>query len=203
MGLKGTYYAKALPSHSGLQESKSKGTPHVFVLFEIAEGENKGQRVGWEGWLTPDSQERTFESLTYCGWDGKSLKDLSTIGANVVPIVVEEEKYTVDKKDDKGVVVGKEERFKSRVNWVNDPARGESIHKPMDEAAASAFDDRMQDSLAKWREKKGKPQPAHDAGSFDFGANAPPGTDGAAPPAEPTKVEPTEEAKAPNPATGY
>lgn len=194
MSLKGTFYAKALPKHSGLQESKTKGTPFFFVLFEVVEGDHKGERVGWDGWLNSDeTQARTFDSLKFCGWDGVSLKDPVGLDTNTVPIVVEEEEYSVDVKDKAGAVVGKEARKKSRVQWVNNPERGASIHKPMDEATASAFEDRMQGALEQWRTKKGKPSAAGDGDKFDFGANGP---------AEPAKTPPSEEARAPSAKAG-
>lgn len=207
--LKGTFMAKAVTGQWGEIESKEKGTMGFGILFEIVEGEHKGWSGRWESWFSTGenaqkAQERIFDSLAYCGWDGKSLKEAKGLDTNVVPIEIDiEESPPVDKKDANGVVIGKEPGKKySRIRWVNDPARGGTIHKIPDAAAQDAFEDRMQGAMAAWREKRNKPQPAGDGTSFDFGANAPP-TAGDAPPAEEARSPAPAEAQGPNPDTGY
>jgi hypothetical protein len=168
------------------------------ILFEITEGPHKGIRVPYEAFFSDKTQERIFDSLAYCGWDGKSIKEAKGLDQHVVSIDIKiEESPPVDKKDDKGKVIGKEPGKKyMRVAWVNDPARAGSIHKVPDVATQDAFEQRIQGPLEAWRAKRNKP--VQDTGtSFDFGANAPP--DGQQPPTS----QPTEAAKSPNPNTGY
>lgn len=210
--LKGTFMAKAVAGQWGEIEAKEKGTMGFGILFEIVEGEHKGWRGRWESWFSGDTtekaqkaQERIFDSLAYCGWDGKSLKDAKGLDTNIVPVEIDiEEGQPVDKKDAQGVVIGKEPGRKySRIRWVNDPARGGTIHKVPDGAAQDQFEDRMQGAMAAWREKRNKPQPAGDGTSFDFGANNPPAAGDAATVAEEARPAASAEAQSPNPATGY
>lgn len=208
--LKGTFMARAVTGQWGEIESKEKGTMGFGILFEIVEGEHKGWRGRWESWFAAGehevkSRERIFDSLSYCGWDGKSLKNAVGLDTNIVPIEIDiEESPPVDKKDAAGVVIGKEPGKKySRIKWVNDPARGGTIHKIPDAAAQDAFEDRMQGALEAWRAKRNKP--VQDTGtSFDFGANAPPeGQQQSAPQQEAPRDPPPPAAQGPNPNTGY
>jgi hypothetical protein len=180
--MKGTFFARAIASQSGLKESKEKHTPMFFVLFEITQGENKGQTVRWEGWLTEGAQARTIESLIYCGLESDDLASPVGIDKNEVPIVVDEETYMAPVME-KGQPVFDEsgkpktvQRFSSRVQWVNNPARGASVHESMDTAAAAVFAERMKGNIAATRAAMKRPtsKVAAAAESFDFGANTDP-----------------------------
>lgn len=203
----GTQWGKPVPGSWGEIESKEKGTMGFRIVFELdgdATGKHKGERHAWEAWFSDKTMERMYDSLSYCGWDGKSIKEAKLDPTISVPLEFEiEESLPVDKKDEKGVVIGKEPGKKySRIRWVNNPAGRASIHKVPDAASQDAFEQRMQGSLAAWREKRNKAAPAGDGTNFDFGANAPPVPADGAPPPEPPKPV-TEEAKQPNPATGF
>lgn len=214
----GQYMARAVVGNDahgqpvcGLRESKEKGTKHIFVLFEIQEGQYKGRRYGWEGWLGENSIDRTLEALTYCGVepgtndpDGKpvSLSNLYGLDRNVVPVVLEEEEYKDPTTD--------QPRKRIRVAWVNNPDRGLSVHKAVESVEADAFASRMQGAFmaAAARRQQTKAAPAAQDTKFDFGANAPQGQQQGAPvqqaqqPAQAT-LPISAEAQKPNPAAGY
>lgn len=202
---------------SGLRTSKKAGTPEFFALFEVTEqGPMKGKRVGWDGWLTESTEQRTIEALLLCGLEGDDLSNPVGIDKNEVLIVVEEEEYKqdVEKKDETtgATYIVQETRRSSRVAWVNDPSRSASVHKPMEVQEAKQFATRFAGSILAARQKRNQPLPTRQqSDSFDFGANAPPqGTQQAAPPPAPPAPPPappppqiSEGAKVPNPTAGY
>jgi hypothetical protein len=219
--MKGSYKARAVVGLdgenkpiSGLRTSKTKQTPEFFILFEIVEeGAMKGKRVPWDGWLTPSTEDRTLEALILCGLENDDLQNPIGIDKNIVLIVVDEEEYEVDVEKTDPVTgemyLAKEKRRSNRVQWVNDPARSGSVHKPMEGTEATAFAQRMQGAVMAARARRGQggggraPSPAD--GEFKFGANAlPPAPAGeAAPAAAPAAAPVSSEAKAPNPVAGY
>jgi hypothetical protein len=113
----------------------SKGDPQVLVVFEIlSPGPQQGSKIGWYGFFTPKTQERTLEALYACGWHGPDLTDLSGVGDREVEIVVEEEEY--------------QGKVRSKVRWVNVPGRGANI-SPLPVNEATAFAARMKGLAAK------------------------------------------------------
>lgn len=162
--MKGTFQARAIASESGLRESPEKKTKFFSILFEIVEGEHKGERFEWKGWLTEKASPRTIDSLLYCGFEGDDLNNPKGIDTNIVPIVLDEEPYTTD---------AGEERIATRVAWVNDPNRRVGLGVPIAEPEAKSFADTMKGAIMAQREKRGQPVP-DDGDKFDFGANAPP-----------------------------
>jgi hypothetical protein len=177
------FWGRAVKEESGLRESKEKHTPFFGVLFEITRGEYidkdgkrqsvVGKRYSYDGWMTPDSQERTLQSLIYCGLDvrgGATLQNPIGIDKNEVPLTLEEETYQDPNDANKW-------KTRTRVAWVNDPARAASIHARMGEAEATSFSQKMQGELeatfAKLQSQKGAAKPQGSGTSFDFGANAP------------------------------
>lgn len=217
--MKGTFKAKAVVGNdsegkpiSGLRTSKKLGTPEFFVLFEIIEdGTYKGKRVPWDGWLTDGTEARTLESLILCGLENDDLANPIGLDKNMVLIVVDEEEYMADVEKVNEATgeteIVPEKRRSNRVQWVNDPARSASVHKPMETTDATAFAQRMQGAVmaARARRAGGRPAPSASDGDFKFGANAlPPAPAGeAAPPATPAATPVSSEAKVPNPAAGY
>jgi len=218
--MKGTFRAKAVigVDHegkpiSGLRTSKKAGTPEFFILFEITEaGESKGKRVPWDGWLTESTEARTIEALLLCGLEGDDLSNPVGINKNEVLIVVDEEEYKqdVEKTDETtgATIIVQETRRSNRVQWVNDPARSASVHKPMEVQEAKQFASRFAGSILAARQRRNQPTPTRaQAESFDFGANAPPtgqpAPQQAAPlPAAPP-APPPPEAQQPSPAAKY
>jgi hypothetical protein len=118
----GTWRARAVTM--AFINSSKKGTPGIEVAFCITEGPHKGANIGWTGWMTPATQERTAESLQTCGFDGE---DVATVTKNEVFLVVEHETYA---KDDGTVVT------RAKVAWVNSLERGVGS-QPMDSAKAA------------------------------------------------------------------
>jgi hypothetical protein len=188
------FWGRVVKEESGLRESKDKHTPFFGLLFEItrgefidAEGKRQsvvGKRYSYDGWLTPDAQERTLQSLIYCGLDvrnGATLQNPIGIDKNEVPLTLEEESWQ-DVND------GNKWKKRTRIAWVNDPARAASIHARMAEAEATSFSQKMQGELeatfAKLQgSRSGGAKPQGAPGSFDFGANAPVSPPSGAPPA--------------------
>jgi hypothetical protein len=188
------FWGRVVKEESGLRESKEKKTPFFGLLFEITKGEYLdadgkrqtavGKRYGYDGWLTDDAKERTLQSLIFCGLDvrgGATLQNPVGIDRNEVPLTLEEETYPDPNEQGKFKV-------RTRVAWVNDPARAASIHARMAEAESTAFSQKMQGELeatfAKLQAQKAGAKPAQGSGgSFDFGANAPVSPPSGAPPA--------------------
>jgi len=215
--MKGTFKAKAVVGNdsegkpiSGLRTSKKQGTPEFFVLFEIVEdGTFKGKRVPWDGWLTDSTEARTLEALILCGLENDDLSNPIGLDKNMVLIVVDEEQYEteVEKTDEASgeKYIVKEARKTSRVQWVNDPARSASVHKPMETTEATAFAQRMQGAVMAARARRQHAPAASEADKFNFGANAPPAQPAPAlqTPPTPTNAPVSPAAQKPNPAAGY
>ena len=90
----GKYEATAIPEESDLTEVGANGTPCVKVMFYIQTPvEAHGQKIVWDGWATPAALGRTVEALRTMGWTGNDLRDLTSIGANNVELVIEGEDY--------------------------------------------------------------------------------------------------------------
>jgi hypothetical protein len=83
------YTAKAISGEFG--ESKKKSTPYVEVMFEVIDGERKGTRFPWQGYLTDATQERSVGSLKLCGctFPGDDITNLTGLGTKDVEIQVE------------------------------------------------------------------------------------------------------------------
>jgi hypothetical protein len=124
----GTWVAKAIDAQLGFAQT---GTEQVAVLFEIREGEQKGQRMTWFGFFTERAAERTLESLRNAGWQSDDLSDLSTVGSRDCQIVVEEE------TDQNG-------QPRDRVRWVNSLGPGRvQLKQEMSADQKRAFAARM------------------------------------------------------------
>lgn len=102
---------KATIKDHGIAFSSTKGTPEVFIEFDI-----EGQSVFADIWLTDNVIERAIKSLQLCGYEGSDFTELNAdppiLKDNEVSVTVEHEDYT----DDEGNT-----RTTARVAWVNDP----------------------------------------------------------------------------------
>lgn len=98
----GEYTAKADGFEFG--RIPNTGTEFVRVHFVIAK---TNQRIAWDGWLTDAAIDRTLESLSHCGWDGRSLSDPRGIGTKECEIVIDHERDELSGK------------IFARVQWVN------------------------------------------------------------------------------------
>jgi hypothetical protein len=122
---KGKYVGRAHGYKFGTSE---KGTEFIAVEFSIEEGEHAGARLSWRGFFTDATQQRTIESLRYCGWAGDNITDLEGLGKNLVQLVIEPEEYN-----------GK---TYPRIQWVN-RLGNLAVKNEMDAGARASFAARM------------------------------------------------------------
>lgn len=161
----GTYVGKAV--EVTVAESGKKKTPYVGVIFQVTEGEFAGQRIRWEGYLTDATQERTFESLMHCGWQGDDISvfaegKLSGIDTNEVDLVVEMEPYEKDGQT----------RESPKVQWVNRKGGGvKFMGDAVDPAKAKMFGAKYRGLALSVRAKMGAPKST--AQSNNHGPSAP------------------------------
>ena len=144
----GNYRARAV--EADLAHAKT-GSEQVAVAFEIVERDNQGAQVTWYGYFTEKTRERTLRSLRYCGWDGASLADLSSVGTAEVEIVIEHE------PDQNGVL-------RERVRWVNRVGGGLRLPNRMTGEEAKRF-------AAQFSPRRTKDEPSNSSteGSEDDG----------------------------------
>jgi hypothetical protein len=160
----GNYRAKAC-GQVVLGESSKKGTPFIELYFEITKGEKLGGRVRWTSYFSEKTNERTIESLQYCGWKGDDLGEFSDgklhgLDTNEVEIAIELEEY----QDKEG-----NPRLSPRVQWVNRGGGGYlNLALGMTPAAAVSFGDRMRGLVLALKEKN----PQGTGTDFPHGANA-------------------------------
>lgn len=150
----GTYTARAVSAALGLTDS---GKEQIAIDFVVLDEGFAGQHITYYGYFTEKTEDRTLESLRYCGWRGDDLTDLSGIDANEVRIECENDTY--------------EGKTRLKVAWVNGMG-GLALKTPMTPDQTRAFAARMKAKAAASRMKVGAP-PRNDA---------PPPTDADAPP---------------------
>ena len=142
----GKYKARGIEGQ--LATSANKGTPVVQVIVEITEdGEQRGERMRWDGWLTDATTQRTMESLRYLGWETDDLDDLRGIDANEVQIVVEHE-WNEEKQ-----------RNYPRVKWINRLGGGAKLNaeSKLEGSAAKNLAARFREQARGSRITAGKP----------------------------------------------
>lgn len=132
-----------------LGTSKSKGTPFIEFYLTILSGPNQGGKVRWTGYFTPNTNERTIQSLQTCGWRGDDPAEFSDgqlhgLDANEVEIVVELEEYQTESG---------ETRTSPRVAWINRASGFLNKSSAMSEAAAVKFGESMRGLVMKLKEK--------------------------------------------------
>lgn len=104
-----------------------KGNDFIAIEFSIEEGPKQGDRLTWRGFFTEKTQERTVQSMRYCGWAGSDFNNLDGLTDNLVELVVEPEEY--------------EGKTYDRIQWVN--RLGVSLKNAMGEGERAAFAQRM------------------------------------------------------------
>jgi len=119
----------------------SKGTEQVAIVFEIADGDDKGQRITWYGFFTDATYERTLDSLENAGWDGQSLAKLGGLGSRPCVIVVEHE-------------TGQDGKTYSRVRWVNSLGGGLNVKEKMESHEVASLEERMKGAMLDRRQRK-------------------------------------------------
>jgi hypothetical protein len=125
----------------------SKGTEQIAILFEIAEGDEKGQRITWYGFFTEATYERTLDSLENAGWDGQSLKRLDGLGSRPCVIVVENE-------------TGQDGKTYPRVRWVNSLGGGLNVKEKMETHEVNSLEERMKGAMLERKQRKGASAPS-------------------------------------------
>lgn len=131
---KGKYKARA---SGGEFAVASTGTEFVFVGFEItSEGDWKGHAIGWKGFFTEATTERTIESLRYagCTFPGNDITNLEGLGSREVQLVIDHE------QNDKG-------EWWPRVQWVNRVGVQVKDEQRMSAGAKASFKQRMKAAL--------------------------------------------------------
>jgi hypothetical protein len=121
----GTYVARATDWDLGTTDN---GKDYIGVFFKIEEGEFLGETITWYGYFTEKTEQRTIESLRYCGWEGHDFTKLEGLSRNPVKIVIDEEEY--------------EGKKRLKVQWVN-RLGSMAIKNTMDDKKRAAFSARM------------------------------------------------------------
>ena len=116
---------KAVPSDWGFNKSPEKGTESIFVTF-IVDGKDQNDQpsdvlVTWFGYLTPDTKDRTIESIYKLGFNG----DLEALAkghdgkaldvTNVVMVTTEVDTY--------------KDSTKNKIKWINAIGENHGIKK--------------------------------------------------------------------------
>jgi hypothetical protein len=138
----GTYEARPVTAALGMTKGDK---PCVGVEFELVE---TGSHITWYGYFTDKTQERTIESLRFCGWTGTDLDNLSEIGTKeklTVQLVIEQEEY--------------EGKVRAKVQWVN-RGGGLQLNKPLAGTEARAFAARMKGAVLAYDQQKGSTKQA-------------------------------------------
>lgn len=139
---------KARPTAAALGTTEKSGSETVAVGFVIDEGPSQGRSITWYGYFTDKTEERTIESLRYCGWHGDMINDLIEIGQDPevrVYLAIEHE------PDQEGVI-------RARVRWVN-AGGGVALKNRMDPGAALSFAQRMRGKILAMGAKAGGGRP--------------------------------------------
>lgn len=143
----GRYIARALRWEFG---RSSRGNEQVAVVFQIASGEHAGRCLTWYGAFTEKTVERTLDSLQYCGWDGRSLREMRGMGTQDVELDVQIERSPVDQRE------------RLRVKWVNKVGGG--FKEKLSTADIGALDQRLKGYML--ARHAAPAAPAGDAGKY-------------------------------------
>lgn len=128
---------KARASEAAVGKANN-GTEYIGVWFDILDDdeETTGERVRWSGYLTEKTEDRTWESLAHCGWDGSDFDNFTGITGRVVSITVEHD-------------TGNDGKRYASVAWVNNlTKRGPTVRNELDDAERASFAERMRGSAA-------------------------------------------------------
>lgn len=138
----GRHRARAVEAALGYTNG---GKEQVAVLFELADGDEAGQQITWYGYFTERTEERTLESLRYCGWEGDDISNLGSVTKNDVQIVVE-----MERSDD---------GHYARVRWVNRSGTALALKSHMNDEQKRAFAARMKGKAMTMRQASGQQKP--------------------------------------------
>lgn len=136
---------RAIATSAALGTSQN-GSEQIGIMFQVTQGEHAGSGVGYRGYFTDKTYERTIESLRHAGWSGNDLSVFTECDESAcnqllpseVEIVVEHEAPTTP-----------EGKMYARVKWVNKLGAGVvSMKNKMDAGTAKSFAERMRGACA-------------------------------------------------------
>lgn len=123
-------YVRSKATEWALGESDN-GKEYVGVSFKIKDPlDNQEKFVGWKGFFTDLTAERTIESLRHLGFEGDDVSNLVGLDKNEVELVIEDEEY-VDQQTG-------ETKTATKVSWVNKP-RGPMVKNKLEGDKAKSF----------------------------------------------------------------
>lgn len=129
-------YVRSKAQEWALGESDN-GKPYVGVSFKITDPADKQEKfVGWKGFFTELTADRTIESLRYMGFEGDDVSNLVGLDKNEVEIVVEDEEYEDQQTG--------EVKTATKVAWVNQP-RGPMVKTKLEGEKAKSFAAQMKE----------------------------------------------------------
>lgn len=116
-------YLRSKAQEWTLGESES-GKVYLAVSFKVKDTDGEEKFLGWRGFFTDATTERTIESMRAMGFEGDDMTNLVGLDKNEVDLVVEDEEY--------------EGKTYARVQWVNKP-RGPMVKTVLEGDKAKAF----------------------------------------------------------------
>ena len=123
-------YVRSKAKEWVLGESEN-GKPHIAISFHIKDPLDGVEKfVGYRGFFTEATTERTIESLRYLGFEGDDLSKLEGLDKNEVELVIEDEEYT--KEGDPGPTLF------TRVQWINQ-VRGPQVKVKLEGEKLGSF----------------------------------------------------------------
>ena len=133
-------YIRSKAQEWALGEAEN-GKPFVGVSFKIKDTDGTEKFVGWRGFFTEATTERTIEALRYLGFEGDDLSNLIGLDKNEVDLVIEDEEY--------------EGKTYARVQFINKP-RGPAVKTKLEGQKLSAFAAQMKGAFRAHDAKDGK-----------------------------------------------
>lgn len=150
--VKAHYLARASVSPITFGETTKDGEARVQIAveFQIEEhAEFAGETITWIGHFTPDTAERTVESLQHAGWKGDDVSELAGVsGSEVLP---EQVSLACDVDSFEG-------KDRLRVNWVNRPRGRFQFKQEADPNALRALGARLRSTVQSVRAQGGGAQ---------------------------------------------
>jgi hypothetical protein len=110
-----------------------KGNPQIAVTFVITTAGADLEEITWYGYFTDKTEERTIQSLRYCGWQGDDFTNLDGMNENEVELVIEDEDY--------------QGKTYTKVKWVNRPGGSAALKAPLAGNALQEFAARMRSKV--------------------------------------------------------
>ena len=117
------------------------GTPFVMVSFPVKNDDGTERFLGWRGYFTEKTTDRTIESLRIMGFAGEDLSQLEGLDTNEVDLVVEDEEH--------------EGKTYEKVQFINKP-RGPSVKNALTGEKLGAFAAQMREKFRAHDASQGK-----------------------------------------------